>query len=103
MIYSIFDFPTLSRIETYFTSTKDADIECRHKTQCVVMQATSAEDERYLGLEWQCTHCIPATTCVYCNPEYKEARLQPCYTCGDTGVSTWHVDGKCLPCQGEEA
>jgi len=75
---------------------------------CVILsQATTETDRKYLGDDWQCTHCLDIEDCTVCNPKYKDATIETCARCveqtGAKSVQTWHLDGQCLHCQGRKA
>ena len=99
MRYSIYNFAAREVIGmTFEPADKDKMIVDLSK-QCFVLQATTPEDERYLGSDWQCQHCLPPEECTLCNPKYRNSYLEECPRC--TPAFTHHVDGNCLKCEGE--
>ena len=69
MRYAIYNFSLNERTEAMprvvITEKIDIEVECR------VFQATTVEDERYLGTYWQCDHCIEPHECGVCNPTHR--------------------------------
>jgi hypothetical protein len=69
-------------------------------TECRISQATTREDEMYLGTAWECEHTLDPRECVHCNPAYRHAvwaRCETCYPVPST-AENWHADGVCLKC-----
>ncbi len=98
MLYAVYDFTVNAVTTARFTSWTDAEA-AGPPGAVIVMRGSTREDYRYLGKRWMCAHCLEPTECVYCNPEYKEAVVQPCITSEGKHASTWHVDGECLKCR----
>ncbi len=95
MKWGIYDFNDMSVTFESKSSSNLHSLLCP-SCQCVVQRATTDEDERYLGSEWQCMHCLKPESCTACNPKYKDATLLECVPCKSI---TWHLNGSCLHCK----
>ena len=87
MIHGYYDF---TKGYIIVDGTRDVPDGC-----CAVIRSSTAEDDMYLGTEWQCNHCLKPTSCTSCNPAYADAVIAQC---PKHSGKTWHVDGKCLHC-----
>lgn len=101
MRYAIYSYANGERTEAMARTMIEVTLD--PNTQCRVVQATTVEDERHLGYEWNCDHCLPPTECIYCNPEHRGAYTSHCTVCHPDSRSmgqTWHhADGHCLKCE----
>lgn len=93
MKYSIWNFPTGETVAVEFESVPEArSYMVDPDKQCIVLQGTTAEDNRYgWGEIWECEHALPPEECVHCNPEYRHALQGDCPACVEEGkLLTWH-------------
>jgi hypothetical protein len=98
MRYAIYNFTTRERTEEMARSIIEVVLD--RATQCRVTQASTVMDERHLGTDWQCDHCLPPEECIHCNPAFRFAELETCETCCPYPYEgeTWHVNGQCVKC-----
>ena len=107
MRYTLYDFILHAELNsTYCDTRKEIEDILTHCVgagdfpTCIVMQATTDQDRRYLGNDWLCQHICKPESCIHCNPVYEHAVLDRCLVCNPKQDAwTWHVDDKCLHCK----